>query len=1477
MDCTSCGHSNRPERKFCTRCGAALAVVCAGCHGSNLPDDEFCGECGDSLRDRREAAGEGTRQTHASKLPTSFAGGRYTVRGFLGEGSKKLVYRAHDVKLDRDVAFALIKTSGLDADGTLRVRREAQAMGRLGDHPHIVTIYDTGEEDGAPFIVSQHMAGGSVEALLAGSEHHRIGSAHAVEIGVQICAALQHAHARGIVHRDLKPGNVWLDEDGNAGLGDFGLAVALDRSRMTMQGVMVGTVAYMAPEQALGHDPDARSDLYALGAMLYEMVAGRPPFLGEDAVAIISQHINTAPVAPAWHEPSVQPELESLILQLLAKSPEERPQSAESVGEILRVIAQRSTVADEPLPQQERITDLRRLDWGRFVGRQKELELLKSHLEATLSGTASIVLVAGEPGIGKTRLVEEFAVYAGLRGAQVLTGRSYEGEQTVPYRPFIEALRQYVRTMPNDELRQQMGAAAPEVATMVSEIRQRFPDIAPAPQLDADAERMRLFDSLTAFLASASAARPIVLFFDDLHWADKPSLLLLQHVLRHSTSDRVMVLATYRDVEVERAHPLAEALTVLRRLPGFSRVALRGLPRECVEAMLESIDAGEESTLQRQALAQALHEETEGNPFFIREVLSHLVEEGMIVRQGGRWVGRVSSISDLRIPESVRDVIGRRLTRLSEPCNRMLTRASTILRGFTWDALRAINPQTGEEELVDLLEEALAAQLIAPGRDDASVVYDFTHALIRHTLYDELSGPRRVLLHRQIGTALEELYAANVDPHVGELAYHFYQAAPGGDVQKAIDYSLLAGDRAMALHGHEDAVTHFERAMQATELAAQDDEGQRAGLLVRLGHSLWHSGRFDDARQRFGEAAEIAQRSGDAALLVEAAVGYSGNIASFAAGVVDRRLIELLESALGALDENDSEERAIVMAALASALSFDRPSRERVRELIDAAESAARRLADPRVLARVLTYRHWALASPANPHERRDIAEEILRLAAEAGDLQLELQGWLWRSLDDVELGELSSATAAAGHYLRRVEEVRSPYYRWFGVIWDGMLALLGGRFDDAEALAQQALAIGQGTGNANAFQIFGAQMAFVRLEQKRLGEIEPVLRAAVDQNPDIPAWRCALAMVYGELGRTHDAHEIIAELSRDDCAAIPRDLVFLVAMAILAIPMRIINDPVIARSLYAAARDYGDSVVVMPGLATGPLHDVLGNFATAADDWTAAEVHFEKAHRIAQTLEAPYAIGLTRIDHARMLLRRDRPGDRACAVELLNLALDAAQENNWPRLVDIGLGLKLQAQGIATATNILTSLDAVAVTVQADRPDMREHAAADGTVTIMFSDIEGSTELAEQLGDDGWLALLRAHDRTVRACIAEHGGHEVKHLGDGFMITFQSARRAAHCAQAIQQSLERKDLPEPVRVRIGIHAGDAIRDDEDFFGRSVIVASRIAAQAAGGEVLVSGVVKELIAGASDLRFDGGRDVELKGLEGTQRVYVLGL
>ncbi|MCH7625695.1 MAG: AAA family ATPase, partial [Chloroflexi bacterium] len=608
-------------------------------------------------------------------VPSSFADGRYVVQRFLGEGGKKKVYLAHDELLDRDVAFALIKTEGLDEVSRARISREAQAMGRLGSHPHIVTVFDLGEVDSSstptsrgqadplggasikqPFMVTELMGGGDVEAIVEDAPDHKLPLEQAISIAVETCRGLDFAHSKGIVHRDLKPGNVWLTSDGTAKIGDFGLAVAIDRSRLTQAGMMVGTVSYMPPEQAMGGETTPKADLYSLGAMLYEMVTGRPPFLGDDSVAIIGQHINTPPVAPTWHRSDCPRPLEALIMRLLAKDPNERPESAADVLTALEAID--LTPLESPLTKGgdgtvEEANALDSLAGGVFVGRQAEMGQLKAALEDALSGRGRMVMLVGEPGIGKTRTAQELATYAGLRGCQVLWGRCHESRGAPPYWPWIQVIRSYVREHDPEQISTEMGSGAADIAEIVSDVRERLPGLQPAPKLDdPEQARFRFFDSITAFLKTASSGKPLVIILDNLHWADKPTLLLLEFLAPELANSRLLVIGTYRDADLSRQHPLSETLGELTRERLFERVLLRGLSRQDVNRFIEMVSG----ITPPRGLVQAVYTQTEGNPLFVTEVVRLLVQEGELTAERAKerdsW--------DVRIPEGVREVIGRR-------------------------------------------------------------------------------------------------------------------------------------------------------------------------------------------------------------------------------------------------------------------------------------------------------------------------------------------------------------------------------------------------------------------------------------------------------------------------------------------------------------------------------------------------------------------------------------------------------------------------------------------------------------------------------------------------------------------------------------------------------------------------------------------------------------------------------------------------
>ena len=489
--------------------------------------------------------------TPSGSEPTSFAGGRYIVRRFLGEGGKKRVYLAHDELLDRDVAFALIKTEGLDEVGRERIAREAQAMGRLGTHPHVVSVFDLSEHEGQTYLVTELMGGGDVEGLLEDAEGP-LPTERTLEIAKGVTRGLAFAHEKGIVHRDLKPGNVWLAQDGTAKIGDFGLAVSLDRSRLTQHGMMVGTVAYMPPEQALGGETTPQADLYSLGAMLYELVTGRPPFPGDDATAVISQHINTRPVAPSWNTEHCPPDLEELILRLLEKVPSDRPESAVAVLEVLdRVNPEARSARDSGA------NPLDRLARGVFVGREGELERLRNAADEAFAGRGSVVMLVGEPGIGKTRTAQEVETYARMRGATVAWGRSHEAACAPAFWPWVQMARSAAQTVGVERLEQDLGGSTDELVRMLPEVRQHPGFTEPPPVANPEAAQFRLFDAHTSMTRRFTVHAPVLLVLDDLHWADKPTLLLLQHLARELASLRVLIVGTYRDTELARTHPLS--------------------------------------------------------------------------------------------------------------------------------------------------------------------------------------------------------------------------------------------------------------------------------------------------------------------------------------------------------------------------------------------------------------------------------------------------------------------------------------------------------------------------------------------------------------------------------------------------------------------------------------------------------------------------------------------------------------------------------------------------------------------------------------------------------------------------------------------------------------------------------------------------------------------------------------------------------
>ena len=456
-----------------------------------------------------------------------------------------------------------------------------------------------------------------------------------------------------------------------------------------------------------------------------------------------------------------------------------------------------------------------------FVGRDAELAKMQEVWQRTKNGRHQLLLVAGEPGIGKTRLALEFARGLSAEATTVLVGSSDE-ENLVPYQPFVGSLTWYVRHCSEADLRAHLAAigGGAELGPFVPELRTRIPDLPNAPAMDAEGQRYRLFEVVAAMLAVASQVRPLLLTFDDLHWADKPTLLLLRHIMRSSRPGPVTIVATYRESELDRTHPLAEMLVTLRREPGVTRLGLCGLAIAHVRALVDSI-VGPDAPPQ---LPQLVMDNTGGNPFFATEMLRHLKETGAIARIRGTRAQTIE-VADFGLSEGIKEVIGRRLSRLSEACNRALGIAAVIGREFDVAVLEAAADLT-EDELLDALEEATRAQFVSESREVGGR-FAFMHPLIRETLYSELSSPRRVRLHRRVADVIERLAQRMPNPPLAELAYHFAQAASAETADKAIDYGTQAGDRAADAMAQEEAARLFDMALHSLEFRPAGPETER--------------------------------------------------------------------------------------------------------------------------------------------------------------------------------------------------------------------------------------------------------------------------------------------------------------------------------------------------------------------------------------------------------------------------------------------------------------------------------------------------------------------------------------------------------------------------------------------------------------------------------------------------------------------------
>ena len=861
-----------------------------------------------------------------------------------------------------------------------------------------------------------------------------------------------------------------------------------------------------------------------------------------------------------------------------------------------------------------------------FIGRDAELEQLLAAWRRAVDGQAGLVLLGGEPGIGKTRLAAELARRVHAQGMPVLFGRC-DDELGVPYQPFVEALA-FVVDHFDERALGALERPAGELVRLVPRLAERLPHLDAPVSTDPETSQYRLFEAVAAALIAGSDIQPVLFVIDDLHWAAKPTLLMLRHVVAAAARSRVLIVATYRDTDLQRGNPLAEMLADFRRVDGVERIALSGLAEPEVVELLSRI-AQHELSESGVELARMIHAETEGNPLFTGEVLRHLRDTGAIYEEEGRWVTR-GNVAEIGIPDGVREVIGRRLDRLSTVANDVLQTAAVVGRDFDLAVVERLVDHD-RDAIVEALDTAVDARLVY----EAGVArYTFAHALVRSALYDELRPTRRAHMHERVADAISEIYAADLDAHLGELAYHYAQSVGTGDANRAIEYSCRAGEHALEQFAPEEAIGWFQQARDLVEVGG-GDSGPLARVLLGLGAAEKFAGQ-PTFRDTLLLAARTAEERGDHEVMVAAALAnYRGFWSNY--GAVDDERVAVLRAAIERSDACPPTDRARLLANLATEAVFEDSLAAR-RALTDEALAIARTCDDAATLAHVLMSRMVSLWHPSTLDDRLRHGEELAGLVEELGDPHLAFFANWYRYAALMEAARVDEADEALAVGASLAGHLGPAMPVWVSTFTRSARALLAGDTEAAEALAVEQLELGERAGQPDAALYYGVILFTIRMEQGRLTEIADLVEAA-GSGPD------ALVGVDGlwgitacALGRDDDARRVLDHLAADGFAAVPEHQVWTSVLWSAAQIATHLGDRDRAEKLYARLLPYAHHLV-FPGLTVfDSVAATLGELAATLDLPDDAARHFDRALAIAEATRAPLLAARTRERRERLL-----------------------------------------------------------------------------------------------------------------------------------------------------------------------------------------------------------------------------------------------
>jgi len=979
-------------------------------------------------------------------------------------------------------------------------------------------------------------------------------------------------------------------------------------------------------------------------------------------------------------------------------------------------------------------------------------------------------------------------------------------------------------------------------------------------------ERFLLFDAISGLLKWQAGGSPLMIILDDVHAADEDSLVLLRFLARELAHTRALIVATYREDEISQPEAHSALLAEIGR--EGTTVPLRGLG---VDEVAEFIGRVGDFPADRET-ATALHRATDGNPFFLDEIVR------LISAERGQRADR--PIRAFKIPDSIRTTIRRRLRPLTDATRALLEIASVIGREFPAALLQEASG-VPMEDLLESLDEAVAGALVIEPEGDSDR-YRFGHAIIAEVLRAELSRTARVRLHHRVANALERVHGNDLEPHVAALAHHCIQSLPMGGTERAeraLTYSRRGAEAARRQLAFAEAVRLYELELRALAVLPRPDEVRRCETLLAMGEAQALGDSLDQARRSFEQAAAVARQLAHSSLLARTALHLSAWFGTFFTH--DHSLLALVEEALKAVDDGDSAVRASLMAILAGERYWG-SDRDAAYALSDDAVAMAQRLGDPRALVSALWVRCQIRWGPEDVEVRLARATEIAELAGAIGDHQRALRAHEMRFTALLEAGDMHGLSAEMHAY----EILARQAGEQFGIVerFDAALALLRGDFEQAERQAQVLTRLAQRRQDPALLACAQALSGALAEEQGRVdpAQIADAAKTTIGESPALVIhYRVIMAFVNAVSGQQVDAAAELETLACDRCAAIPRDWNWLESMRCLALLCLALRDTRHAAVIYELLLPFADRNITVGwgDVARGSAALYLGALARMLGRLDDAQAHLERALRFNRRMGARPSVARTQFELARVALARNDPGERQQALHLLRESLATATELGMSFLAARAGGLLSKGGGAekVSETDVARtgSINALATAAVAEWRGPGADALPSGTVTILFSDVVGSTVLFDELGDLRAQAILDEHNAIVRHHVTIQNGIEIKSMGDGFMVVFSSARRAVLCAIGIQRALatnaERGGTP--VLVRIGLHVGEPIIMSSDLAGKAVIVAARIASTAGAGEILVSSTLRDLTESTGDLLFREAGEVSLPGLSGAFHLY----